>query len=197
VLSFDRLKKYKSRRNLTSSHEPAPQVQKSHKKDPLFVIQLHHASHVHYDFRLEINGVLVSWAVPKGPSLDPRERRLAVQTEDHPMGYASFEGIIPEGNYGAGTVLVWDTGTYQNSKMDGEKLVPMSTCLKLGIIEVNLFGKKLRGKYALVRTGSAHEKKWLLIKMRDEYADARRNPVSTQPESVLSGKTIQQIANKS
>lgn len=189
------LKTYSKRRNLKESGEPAAKVAKPKKgKGGIFVIQLHHASHVHYDLRLEIDGVLVSWAVPKGPSLNPRIKRLAVQTEDHPMDYAQFEGIIPEGNYGAGKVIVWDTGTYKNIKIDHEdKLVPMSTCLKKGTIEVELKGKKLQGGFALVRTHYRGDNNWLLIKMKDDYSDARRNPVTTQPESVKSGKTIKEI----
>ncbi len=162
----------------------------------IFVIQKHAARTLHYDFRLEVDGVLKSWAVPKGPSTDPRVKRLAVPTEDHPLEYAQFEGAIPGGQYGAGTVLVWDTGTYRNLKEEDPDYEPMSMAdaLASGLVAVWLEGHKLRGGYALVRTGRGEDNRWLLIKMKDEGADARRNPVSTQPESVLTGQTTEEIA---
>jgi len=193
LMSHDSLRKYKSKRNLNTSGEPEGRKtsgEKPHDK-PIFVIQKHDASHLHYDFRLEINGVLKSWAVPKGPSTNPSDKRLAVETEDHPMEYATFEGVIPEGHYGAGPVIVWDTGTFDNIKEKDSKTVSLNQSYKNGQIEIDLHGKKLQGGYALIRTAPADEKKWLLIKMRDEYADARRNPIKTQPESVLSGKVIE------
>ena len=119
-----------------------------------------------------------------------------METEDHPMSYANFEGMIPEGNYGAGSVIVWDTGTFTNIKEKDGKPIPLAQCYKNGQIEVNLHGKKLQGGYALIRTAGDDMKKWLCIKMRDDYADARRNPVSSQPESVISGKTIEDIESK-
>jgi len=184
---------YQKRRNFTQSPEPKGTTKKRKTKRPIFVIQEHAARSLHYDFRLEIDGILKSWAVPKGPSLNPKDKRLAVPTDDHPMEYATFEGIIPKGDYGAGPVIVWDKGTYRNIKEKDDKLVPMATCYKQGIIEVFLHGKKLKGGYALIRTSRAAIKQWLLIKMRDEYADARRKPTSSQPESVLSGKTIKEL----
>ncbi|MEX0671840.1 MAG: DNA polymerase ligase N-terminal domain-containing protein, partial [Candidatus Babeliales bacterium] len=173
---------------------PEPFGGKASKSDSMFVIQEHHASQLHWDFRLEIDGVLVSWAIPKGPSTNPKDKRLAVMTEDHPMDYGGFEGVIPEGEYGAGPVMIWDTGTYQNMKIDEKtgKSISMKKCLKDGRIEVRLFGKKLEGGYALIRMKDSL-KNWLLIKMKDAYADARRNPVSTQKKSVVSGRTIAQI----
>jgi DNA ligase D-like protein (predicted 3'-phosphoesterase) len=194
LIPYDALLLYKSKRNFAVSPEPEgnPMPQKKGKQ-PIFVIQKHDASHLHYDFRLEIDGVLKSWAVPKGPSTDPHDKRLAMETEDHPMEYATFEGVIPEGHYGAGPVIVWDTGTFDNIKKKNDTIVPLAQSYKNGQIEVDLHGKKLNGGYALIRTNSDDMKKWLLIKMRDEYADARRNPVSSQPESVLSGKTIEGI----
>lgn len=165
------------------------------KKSPLFVIQKHAASHLHYDFRLEIDGVLKSWAIPKGPSTNPKEKRLAVPTDDHPMEYAGFEGVIPQGEYGAGVVLIWDKGRFKNIKKDKEgKEVPLPECYKKGQIEIWLEGKKLKGGFALVKTKLNDN--WLLIKMNDEHADARRNPVSTEPQSVVSGKTLEEIARK-
>jgi len=159
------------------------------------VIQKHDASTLHYDFRLEIDGVLKSWAVPKGPSTDPRVRRLAIPTEDHPLEYADFEGTIPEGEYGAGTVLVWDTGPYRNLRAgkegDGQSMLQ---ALKEGKVEVWLDGMKLQGGYVLIRTGKGDDVRWLLIKMNDDEADARRNPTSTEPESALTGRTLEEIA---
>jgi DNA ligase D-like protein (predicted 3'-phosphoesterase) len=162
-------------------------------KNPLFVIQKHSASHLHYDFRLEYNGILLSWAVPKGPSLNPRIKRLAIPTPDHPYDYAHFEGAIPAGSYGAGTVMVWDIGTYRNIKMDDGALVSMKECLRRGTIEIFLKGKKLQGGFALIKTARG----WLLIKMRDEYASARKNPVTTQNKSALTERTMRQIHNDS
>lgn len=171
------------------------QAKGSTKKKPssssIFVIQKHDASHLHYDFRIEIDGVLKSWAIPKGPSLNPKDKRLAVPTEDHPMEYAKFEGVIHEGEYGAGTVLIWDKGHFKNIKKDNDgNEVPLKKCYQRGQIEISLKGKKLQGGFALIRT----KNNWLLIKMKDEHADARRNPVSTEPRSVVSGKTLKEIA---
>jgi len=190
----ERLKGYKAKRDFTKTPEPKAAPAKSSEK-PIFVIQQHDARSMHFDFRLDVDGVLASWAVPKGPSTDPREKRLAVRTEDHPMEYADFEGEIPEGEYGAGTVIVWDTGDYENmSQKDGKK-IPMSEALREGHAKVNLFGKKLKGGYALIHTKMrGDDKNWLLIKEDDEEADARRNPVSTEPESVISGKTVKEMA---
>jgi DNA ligase D-like protein (predicted 3'-phosphoesterase) len=160
---------------------------------PIFVIQKHAATTLHYDFRLEVDGVLKSWAVPKGPSTDPREKRLAMAVEDHGLDYADFEGLI-EGDYGAGAVIVWDTGPYRNrTERDGRE-VPMGKALADGHAVVEVEGRKLRGRYALTRTDTEPRERWLLVKVRDEAADARRNPVSTQPESVLSGRTIEEVA---
>jgi DNA ligase D-like protein (predicted 3'-phosphoesterase) len=152
-----------------------------------FVIQQHAASTLHFDFRLEAGGVLKSWAVPKGLSTDPREKRLAVEVEDHSLGYADFEGRIDEG-YGAGRVIVWDTGSYR-PLTDGS----VEEALENGHLSFWLEGEKLRGGWTLQRTGGGDKPQWLLIKRRDEEADARRNPVSTQPESVLSGRTIEEL----
>jgi DNA ligase D-like protein (predicted 3'-phosphoesterase) len=161
---------------------------------PIFVIQKHAASHLHYDFRLEVDGVLKSWAVPKGPSLNPRDKRLAVEVEDHALEYADFEGVIEEGAYGAGAVIVWDTGRYRNlAHNKAGQEIPTGEGLARGHVEVWLEGRKLRGGFALVRMGGAGGN-WLLIKMKDEYADARRRPVVTQPTSVLTGRTVEEVA---
>jgi DNA ligase D-like protein (predicted 3'-phosphoesterase) len=152
-----------------------------------FVIQQHAATTLHYDFRLEVDGVLRSWAVPKGLSTDPREKRLAVEVEDHSLDYADFEGVIGDG-YGAGRVIVWDAGTYR-PLTEG----PPADALDKGHLSFWLEGEKLRGGWTLQRTHQGDKPQWLLIKKRDEEADARRNPVSTQPESVLSGRTIEDL----
>ncbi|MFP4186591.1 MAG: DNA polymerase ligase N-terminal domain-containing protein [Acholeplasmataceae bacterium] len=185
----ERLKKYRDKRDLERSPEPDRGRSRS-SRGPLFVIQEHDAQNLHYDFRLEVDGVLKSWTIPKGPSTDPSEKRLAIPTEDHPLEYADFEGIIPEGEYGAGAVIVWDKGTYQNqSKKDGRALT-MQKAYRKGHIRVRLNGKKLTGGFALVRFREDGEGQWLLVKEDDDGADARRNPVSTERKSVLSGRTI-------
>jgi DNA ligase D-like protein (predicted 3'-phosphoesterase) len=135
--------------------------------------------------------------VPKGPSTDPSVKRLALPTEDHPLDYADFEGVIPEGEYGAGTVLVWDTGPYRNLRAEKDKEnLSMEEALQEGKVEVWLEGEKLQGGYALIQTGSGDDERWLLIKMDDDEADARRNPTSTEPASVLSGLTLEEIEEK-
>ena len=158
--------------------------------DPVFVIQKHDASSLHYDFRLQVGRVMRSWAVPKGPSTDPRDKRLAMQVEDHPMAWNEFEGVIGSG-YGAGTVIVWDRGTYR-PLTDGS----FGDALDAGHASFWLEGEKLRGGWSLRRTHEGRKPKWLLIKKRDDEADARRDPVSTQPESVVSGRTIEQVAER-
>lgn len=189
------LKQYRARRDLKRSGEPVGKVKKKASKKSLYVIQKHDASHLHYDLRLEIDGVLVSWAIPKGPSLDPSVKRLAIQTDDHPMEYGDFEGIIPQGSYGAGTVMVWDIGSYENIKTKNGQLVPMGQCLKDGHIEVNIHGEKITGDFALIRThGMGAKNSWLLIKMQDKYASTKKDPVKTRNKSALSGKTMNQIA---
>jgi DNA ligase D-like protein (predicted 3'-phosphoesterase) len=159
-------------------------------KQPIFVVQKHAATSLHYDFRLEAEGVLKSWAVPKGPSLDPRDKRLAMRVEDHALDYAGFEGVIAKGEYGAGPVIVWDRGTYR--PLDDETL---AAGLQKGHAKFWLDGQKLRGGFSLRRWGSEGDReKWLLVKIDDEGADRRRRPVSSQPESVLSGRTIEEVA---
>ncbi len=187
-----KLRKYKEKRDFSKTSEPAP-GKKEKRDQPIFVIQKHDASSMHYDFRLEVEDVLKSWAVPKGPSTDPSQKRLAVLTEDHPLEYADFEGIIPEGEYGAGTVIVWDTGPYRNLREEKENdSMSMKESLKDGKVEVWLEGKKISGGYVLINTGRK-KNQWLLKKIKDNKADARRDPVSTEPESVLSGKTIEEM----
>ena len=185
------LHRYRAKRDFSRSPEPAGGDDAGRETDPArFVIQKHAASSLHYDLRLEVDGVLRSWAVPKGPSTDPREKRLAVQVEDHPLEYAGFEGRIGAG-YGAGTVIVWDAGTFRSLGDDAP-----ARALDDGHLSVWLEGEKLRGGWTLQRTRGGDKPQWLLIKRRDEGADARRNPVSTQPESVLSGRTIEDVAGE-
>lgn len=161
---------------------------------PVYVVQKHASRTLHYDFRLEAGGVLKSWAVPKGPSTDPGKKRLAVPVEDHPIGYAAFEGVIPEGQYGAGAVLVWDLGTYRNTSEGESGPLALEEALARGRASVRIEGKKLRGGYALLRTGGTKEKRWLLVKMNDAEADPGRDPVRDEPESVLTGRTIEEVA---
>jgi len=189
------LKEYKRKRVFNKT--PEPTGGKPAKETLHFVVQKHDATRLHYDFRLEMKGVLKSWAVPKGPSLNPDDRRLAMMVEDHPYDYKDFEGIIPEGNYGAGTVIVWDEGTYeslepQKSKKDEEK--SLLAQLKSGSLKVRLFGKKLKGEFALVHirnNNSSGDNAWLLIKHRDDFAST--TDVTKKSKSVLSGKTIVQM----
>jgi DNA ligase D-like protein (predicted 3'-phosphoesterase) len=188
----DPLKKYKEKRDFKSTPEPFLSEKISPSK-PKFVIQKHDARNLHYDFRLEVNGVLKSWAIPKGPSTDPGQKRLAVPTEDHPIDYIDFEGIIPEGNYGAGTVIVWDTGTYKNMKTKNKEIVPMEKTIAEGHVDIWLEGEKLKGGYALIRTGKGDKKFWLLLKKKDNKANSRRNILIDRPESVLTGSTIEEL----
>lgn len=161
-------------------------------REGIFVVQKHDASRLHYDFRLEIEGVLKSWAVPKGPSRNPKDKRLAVETEDHPLEYASFEGIIPEGQYGEGTVIVWDRGPYRNITEREGKAVPIAEALKDGHAVLWLEGKKLHGSYALTRTKMG----WILVKTRDEEADSSHDVLEIEPRSVISGLTIEELWEK-
>ncbi|MGA8117894.1 MAG: DNA polymerase ligase N-terminal domain-containing protein [Actinocatenispora sp.] len=190
-----RLDEYQRKRHFDRTTEPHGRGRRrGGSDDPIFVIQHHDASSDHYDFRLQVGDVLKSWAVPKGPSTNPKDKRLAVPTEDHPMDYASFEGTIPDGEYGAGTVLVWDTGTYRNtSRHQGEDL-SLDDALDRGHATFRLDGEKLSGGYALTRIRTGKDESWLLVKQDDDGADARRRPVRTQPESVRSGRTLDEIA---
>ncbi|TDO07706.1 MULTISPECIES: DNA polymerase ligase N-terminal domain-containing protein [Halomonas] len=184
---------YRDKRDPRRTPEPREEGREGDR--PCFVIQQHAASSLHYDFRLEVDGVLKSWAVPKGPSTDPRDKRLAIPTEDHPLAYADFEGVIPEGEYGAGTVLIWDRGHYRHLK-EGDNRSSVAEQLEDGHVSVWLEGTKLRGGYALIRTRLAQDEGWLLMKMDDEAADARRNPTSTEPQSVVTGRTLKEMAAK-
>ena len=191
----DKLEAYRKKRDFRRTPEPAARKGSS-RGSPRFVIHKHDATTLHYDLRLEAEGVLKSWAVPKGPSTKPKDKRLAMQTEDHPLDYAEFEGVIPEGQYGAGPVIVWDRGTYRNlSEADGAE-IPMERSMRDGRVRVWLEGEKLTGGFALTRIGGGKKPRWLLVKMDDEGADARRNPVRTEPKSVLSARTIEEMAGE-
>jgi DNA ligase D-like protein (predicted 3'-phosphoesterase) len=190
----DRLERYRKKRDPDTTPEPGVRDEPKRRRrrrrgEPRFVIQKHDATTLHYDFRLEVDGTLRSWAVPKGPSTDPRERRLAVEVEDHPLEYADFEGVIGAG-YGSGAVIVWDAGTYRNLDEDRS----MAEALDAGHARIWLEGEKLRGGWSLHRTNAGAKPQWLLMKRRDEGADARRNPQSTQPESVKTGRTVEEVA---
>jgi DNA ligase D-like protein (predicted 3'-phosphoesterase) len=194
-MSRDRLKDYRDKRDFGRTPEPAGREPRE-AGGPIFVIQKHAASHLHYDFRLEVDGVLKSWAVPKGPSTNPKDKRLAVPTEDHPLEYAAFEGVIPKEEYGGGTVMVWDTGGYRNLTEKKGVAIPMGQAVAHGHVKVWLEGTKLKGGYALTRFKTGKDEAWLLVKADDEAADARRHPVSTEPNSALTGRSLEEIAGE-
>jgi len=191
------LEKYAAKRDFTKTAEPKAGKSKD-KGKLMFVIQKHDASRLHYDFRLEMDGVLKSWAVPKGPSLDPKVKRLAMMVEDHPFDYRNFEGIIPKGEYGGGTVIVWDEGTYEPiEEIKGKKAQEKHLLeqLKSGSLKIKLNGEKLQGEFALVKTQGMGENGWLLIKHKDEYASAK--DITKKDKSILSGKTIEMMEKTS
>ena len=182
---------YKKKRSFKKTPEPEGKVSRTGSGKPLsFVVQKHNASHLHYDFRLELDGVLKSWAVPKGPSMNPADKRLAMMTEDHPMSYASFEGVIPKGQYGGGDVIVWDNGVYGSTETTDieESRKKLKSGFFKGEMKFVLYGEKLKGSFALVRMKGKEENAWLLIKERDEYAS--KEDVTKQVESVISGKVL-------
>lgn len=185
------LRDYKRKRNFGKTPEPTGGGADGGQLR--FVVQKHKASRLHYDFRLEMDGVLKSWAVPKGPSLNPGDKRLAIQVEDHPFDYKDFEGIIPEGNYGAGTVIIWDEGNYESLESAGKKKMEKSLLkqLKEGSLKFRLNGHKLSGEFALVRMKGAEDNAWLLIKHNDDKAS--KNDVTVKDKSVISGKTLEQL----
>lgn len=160
---------------------------------PRFVIQKHDATTLHYDLRLEVGGVLKSWVLPKGPSVNPKTKRLAMPTEDHALEYAGFEGVIPEGEYGAGVVMVWDTGRYENVRAEKDG-TDMATSIAEGKVEVRFDGEKMKGGWAFIRTGTGSTARWLVIKMDDAYADRSAELVDTAPNSALTGRSIEEIA---
>jgi len=186
-----KLAKYHSMRDFAKTAEPSGADAPAHAPAPersSFVVQKHAARRLHYDFRLELDGVLLSWSVPKGPSLSPAERRLAVRTEDHPLDYADFEGVIPQGQYGGGTVVVWDRGTWTPEGDAGDML-------KKGRLTFTLHGEKLSGRWHLIKTKpQGKQESWLLFKGRDDAANERIDIVDQRPESVITGRTVEEIA---
>lgn len=180
------LEEYKRKRRFNETPEPEGKLKKTSGNS--FVIQKHRATRLHYDFRLEMEGVLRSWAVPKGPSFNPAEKRLAVETEDHPMDYGGFEGIIPKGNYGAGNVILWDNGTYEMVDPDTPE-----KGWKKGKLHFVLKGKKLRGEWVLVR-GSRDPKQWIFFKVRDQHSTDEGDVTTDRPESVVSGRLVEDMA---
>ena len=181
---FGRLAEYNRRRRFDVTPEPAGKLRSVKNQALEFVVQKHRASRLHYDFRIEHDGVMLSWAVPKGPSLDPAARRLAMQTEDHPIEYNRFEGVIPEGEYGAGTVMVWDHGTWEPEVED------VGRALAKGDLKFALHGQKLTGSWVLVRT---RPRQWLLIKHRDPSASSE-DVTAAKPNSAVSRRTLAAIA---
>jgi DNA ligase D-like protein (predicted 3'-phosphoesterase) len=189
------LAEYNAKRDFSKTKEPTGKVPKAKGKSLHFVIQKHAASHLHYDFRLELDGVMKSWAVPKGPSLDPSVRRLAMEVEDHPISYNTFEGTIPQGEYGGGTVMLWDRGTYEAE--DGGGPESLRRGYEKGDLKIVLHGRRLEGGWVLVRLRRPGRPQWLLIKHRDEYATAKRDVTADETTSVVTRRTMEQIADGS
>ena len=191
----DQLAEYQRKRDFTRTEEPAGGgARRKATKKLDFVIQKHAASHLHYDLRLELDGVMKSWAVPKGPAPDPSIKRLAMQVEDHPIEYNTFEGTIPKGEYGGGTVMLWDRGTYEPEKGEGEDGVREG--LRKGDLKIVFHGKRMKGSWVLVRTrgwGSGQKPSWLLIKHRDEHAEPGDALVEKHTTSIVTKRTMEQI----
>jgi bifunctional non-homologous end joining protein LigD len=187
------LTEYNAKRDFTRTAEPAGRVPKPSGKTLHFVIQKHAASHLHYDVRLELDGVMKSWAVPKGPSLDPSIRRLAMEVEDHPIAYNTFEGTIPQGEYGGGTVMLWDRGTYEADDDGGP--ASLRSGYEKGELRFVMHGKRIRGGFVLARLHRPGRPQWLLIKRRDDYADPERDVTAEETTSVATRRTMEQIAS--
>src|SRR3954452_13509453 len=189
------LAEYRRKRDFTRTEEP-PGGSAASKQKLAFVIQKHAASHLHYDLRLELDGVMKSWAVPKGPSLDPTVKRLAMQVEDHPIEYNTFEGTIPKGEYGGGTVMVWDRGTYTYGGTNPDPEEGLRGGLQKGDVKFILNGKRLKGSWVLVRTrsDSSGKPQWLLIKNKDDYAQPESDVTGENKTSVATGRTMDKIA---
>jgi len=191
-----KLTEYRRKRDFSKTREPAGGAAKTtgRKRAPTlhFVVQKHDATRLHFDFRLELDGVMKSWAVPKGPSYDPSMKRLAMEVEDHPIEYNSFEGTIPEGEYGGGTVMLWDRGTYEAE--DGGGVTALREGYARGDLKVVLHGERLHGGWVLVRMKRPGRPQWLLIKHRDEFASRTRDIVEETTTSVTTGRTMDDIA---
>ena len=199
-MSEDRLETYREKRDFGRSAEPEGREAPADGIDGRrFVVQEHEARRHHYDVRFEVDGVMASWAVPKGPSYDPKVRRLAVQVEDHPLDYRTFEGTIPKGEYGGGAVIVWDQGSYRNDSVERGKPIGVRRAIEKGHLTVWLEGEKLRGGWSLIRTGSSggtakEGRSWLMIKRSDDEADPDRDVEADSPASVTSGRRIDEVA---
>jgi bifunctional non-homologous end joining protein LigD len=190
MMSNKKLETYKKKRDFSVSSEPKATTYLKKHDELRFVVQEHDATHLHYDFRLEMGGVLKSWAVPKGPSLNPEDKRLAVQVEDHPIEYQNFEGIIPSGQYGAGTVLLWDRGTYKASHESS-----LLQGYKKGHLTITLNGTKLKGGFVLQRIKDGDKPLWLLIKVKDDHEN-KKHDVLKNNKSVVSHKTLKEITQR-
>ncbi len=199
----DKLREYREKRDFRRTSEPAGADAERRSDRPLFCVQKHAASSLHYDLRLEVDGVLKSWAVPKGPSLDPADKRLAVMTEDHPLEYGDFEGVIPEGEYGAGTVVLWDIGWWEPDYSRMKKATPgddsahdpvVGEDLSTGELKFILHGEKISGSWTIVQMKGRGEKNWLLIKHKDDESRPGSVIVDEAPLSVSSGRSIEEVA---
>ena len=189
----DNLEAYRKKRDFSKTTEPLGSGGIKQGDKPRYSIQKHRAKRLHYDLRLEVDGVLKSWAIPKGPSLDTKTKRLAVPTEDHPIEYIDFEGTIPQGEYGAGAVIVWDIGTYENTTRADGAAVPIAEALERGHATFILSGKKLLGGYALTRTGRGKNERWILVKMKDDFAQTDDDILEAEPDSALTGRSVDEV----
>ncbi|MFI6935253.1 DNA polymerase ligase N-terminal domain-containing protein [Streptomyces sp. NPDC050287] len=195
----DRLRDYRGKRDFARTREPEGRPA-SPGSAPRFVVQIHDASTMHFDFRLQVEDILKSWSIPKGPSADPKDKRLAVPTEDHPLEYEEFEGVIPRGEYGGGTVIVWDHGTYEPLSHDREgRPVDFGESLERGHARFRLHGSKLRGEYALTRFRAGKDESWLLVKASEGRAKSPGKAVGApdprRARSARSGRTLAQVAS--
>ncbi|HEU5219373.1 MAG TPA: DNA polymerase ligase N-terminal domain-containing protein [Gemmatimonadales bacterium] len=190
------LAEYRRKRDFSKTREPGGTRVRRARRALAFVIQKHAASRLHFDLRLELDGVMKSWAVPKGPSLDPSVKRLAMQVEDHPIDYNKFEGTIPEGEYGGGTVMLWDRGTYTSVEPGADAVERLRAGYEKGDFKFELTGKRLRGSWVLVRLrrGDPAKPQWLLIKHRDEFAKPGSDIVAEEESSVATGRSMNEIA---
>ena len=185
------LNEYDKKRDFGKTAEPQGKARPDAPGEAVFVVQKHKSTRLHYDFRLEVGGVLKSWAIPKGPSLNPSQKRLAVMVEDHPYDYRDFEGVIPEGEYGGGTVMIWDEGTYAVADGDAAR------ALEAGVMKFELDGKKLKGTFALVRTRmGGKDENWLLIKGKDGHAGHEGDILQEEPDSARTGRSLEQITEQ-
>ena len=193
----DRLRTYRGKRDFERTREPSGRAAGAADGQPRFVVQIHDARRMHFDFRLQVGDVLKSWSVPKGPSTDPGDKRLAVPTEDHPLEYEDFEGVIPKGEYGGGTVIVWDNGTYEPLSHDRRgRPVDFAESLERGHASFRLHGAKLHGEWALTRfrAGPDEEESWLLVRKGPARAAGHGTPDPRRARSVRTGRTLAQVA---